>query len=143
MTRLYLGVDKITKRQALKIMMALLTLVIIFHILIITQLISYNIVWAGKLKTVDEMYVFEAVSLSINIFLMGLLFLKGKHIRKGTSNKVLNAILWLFVILFALNTIGNLFAETLFEKLVFTPLTFLSALLIGIIVKKEKNDLVH
>jgi membrane protein implicated in regulation of membrane protease activity len=66
--------------------------------------------------------------------------LKAKHIKRNISNKILDAFLWLFVILFAVNTVGNLMAETLFEKLVFTPLTLLSAVLIWMIVRKDKNN---
>ena len=39
----------------------------------------------------------------------------------------------------AANTVGNLMAETWFEKLVFTPLTLLSSILIWIIVRKDKK----
>lgn len=132
--------NKTVKWKALKIMIPLLTLVIIFHFAIITRLIPYQIVWAGKLKSVDEMYAFEAASIAINIFIIALLFLKAKHIRRNTSNKILDALLWLFVILFAINTVGNLLAETLFEKLVFTPLTLLSSILIWMIVRKDKEN---
>ena len=120
-------------------MIGLLTLVIIFHLAIITQLIPFTIVWAGKLKTLDEMYAFEAVSISINIFLIIILCLKGNYIKHRISDKVLNTILWFFVALFTLNTIGNLVAETLFEKLVFTPLTLLSAIMIWIILRKDTD----
>lgn len=129
----------ITKRQALKMMIALLALVIIFHLAIITQLIPYTIVWAGRLKTLEEMYTLEAVSISVNIFLIAVLVLKGDYVKHRISDKALNLILWLFVALFALNTIGNLMAESLFEKLVFTPLTFLSAILIWAILRKKKE----
>ena len=131
--------ERMTKKEALKMMIGLLTLVVIFHLAIITELIPYSIVWAGRLKTPDEMYAFEAVSISINILLVALLFLKGNYIKHRISNKVLNTILWLFLLLFALNTIGNLMAETLFEKLVFTPLTLLSTILIWIIVRKDRE----
>jgi hypothetical protein len=131
--------QKITKFQALKITIGLLIFVIVFHLAIITQLIPYTIVWAGKLKTVEEMYAFEAVSLSVNLFLITLLLLKGNYIKHSISDKILNTILWVFVVLFVLNTIGNLMAETLFEKLVFTPLTLLSAILIWIILRKDKE----
>jgi hypothetical protein len=131
--------QKITKSQALKITIGLLTLVIIFHLAIITRLIPYTIVWAGKLKTVEEMYAFEAVSISVNLFLITLLLLKGNYIKHRISDKILNTILWLFVVLFALNTIGNLMAEMLFEKLVFTPLTLLLAILIWTILRKDKR----
>ena len=120
-------------------MIGMLTLVIIFHLAIVSQLIPYTIVWAGKLKTVEEMYAFEAVSISVNLFLITILLLKGNYIKHRISGKILNTILWLFVALFALNTIGNLMAETLFEKLVFTPLTLLSAILIWTIIRKDKE----
>ena len=51
-------------------MILLLTLVVIFHFAIITGLIPYQIVWAGKLNSVDEMYAFETVSIAINIFII-------------------------------------------------------------------------
>lgn len=76
------------------------------------------------------MYVFEAVSLTINILLFIILLLKGKNIKNNTSNKVIDVVLWTFVILFLLNTVGNLMAETLFDKIVFTSLTLLFAVLI-------------
>ncbi len=127
---------KITNGRALRMMLRLLTIVVIFHLAIITQLIPYTIVWAGKLKTVDEMYAFEAVSIAINIFLIALLLLKGNYIKHSISDKILNIILWLFIAVFAINTLGNLMAETLFEKLIFTPITLLSAILLWIIVRK-------
>ncbi len=129
--------EKITKQLALKLLLGLFIAVIIFHLLIVFQVIPYTIVWAGKLKTVDEMYAFEAASISINVFLVVVLLLKGNYVRHRISEKVLNAILWIFMALFALNTLGNLLAESLFEKIVFTPLTLLSSLLIWIVVRKE------
>lgn len=118
-------------------MLALLTAVVILHLAIITRLIPHDIVWAGKLKTVAEMYTFEAVSIAVNLFLIALLLLKRRSLQGTTGDKILNMILWLFILLFAANTIGNVMARTLFEKLVFTPLTFLFTLLLWRIVKKE------
>jgi len=129
-----------SKWKALKIMIPLLSLVIIFHLAIITRLIPYQVVWAGKLKSVNEMYAFETASIAMNIFIIALLLLKVKHLKRNISSKILDTLLWLFVILFAVNTIGNLMAETLFEKLVFTPLTLLSSILIWVIVRKDKDE---
>lgn len=134
---------KISKELALKLLLGLFVMVIIFHLLILFQVIPYTIVWAGKLKTVDEMYAFEAASISINIFLVAVLILKGNYVKHRISEKILNVILWIFMGLFALNTIGNLLAESLFEKVVFTPLTLLSSVLIWIVVRKEKKIMVR
>ena len=139
----------ITKEIAIKLMLGIFALVVVFHTLILTQIIPYTmavtvnaptLLRAGKLKTVNEMFVFEIISISINLFLILVLILKGRSIKNNSSHKLINGILWVFIILFAFNTIGNLMAETLFEKIVFTPLTLLSAILLWIIVKKDKAD---
>ncbi|MFZ4544662.1 MAG: hypothetical protein ACOYOA_11465 [Saprospiraceae bacterium] len=123
--------------NALKLMLGLLSAVVLFHLLIITQIIPYNIVWAGRLKSITDMLYFESSSLAINLFLILVLLLKGVIIRNSISPRILNSILWFFVGLFAVNTIGNLFAETLFEKIVFTPLTFISAIMIWKIIGSD------
>lgn len=130
---------KISKSQALKIILGLEAAVIIFHLLIIIRIIPFEIVWAGKLKTVDEMYVFEIVSVLINLILMAVLLLKGNYINNKINQVIINGILWFFVFVFALNTVGNIMAKTFFEKAVFTPLTLLLAILIWIIIRNSKN----
>ena len=126
-----------SQKRILKIMIGLLTTVILFHISIITQIIPYSIVWAGKLKTDKEMFAFETASVLINIFLIFILLLKGNYIKHKISVKILNGVLWLFVLVFAINTIGNLAAKTFFEKVVFTPLALISAILLFIIVRTK------
>ena len=126
----------ITPQQAIKMMLVLLSTVMVFHILVITQVIPYTIVWAGKLKSVKDMYQFEGSSIFINLMLILILLVKGQYIQLPVSQQFISIVLWLFVFLFALNTIGNLFAKTNFEKFVFTPLTFISSLLLFRIVKK-------
>jgi hypothetical protein len=50
--------------------------------------------------------------------------------------KIVNITLWTFLILFSLNTVGNIFAETNFEKF-FTLVTLAFAILIWITLKKD------
>ena len=129
----------ISKRIALKLMIGLLSIVLIFHLCVLFEIISYKIVWAGKLNSKEEMYVFEAVSILINFFLIIVLGIKFKNIKKSETNRIVNIIIWLFVFLFALNTLGNLFAENLIEQILGTLLTFISATLCWIIVKKKNK----
>jgi hypothetical protein len=133
--------SKISKNQVLIIMIGLLSGVIVFHILIIIKIIPYEIVWAGRLKSTNEMYVFECVSLLLNMLLLSVLILKGNFIKHKINDKIINGILWFFMLVFALNTVGNLMSKSLFEKVVFTPLTLISAILIWVILRKEKNNL--
>lgn len=123
----------------MKLMLALLTLVMLFHILVLFQIIPYDIVWAGKLNSIEEMYSFEIMSILVNLILMTTLLLKGNFIKHKISGKIINGIIWFFIILFTLNTIGNLFAKTIFEKVVFTPLTLISVFLLWNIVQLKSN----
>ena len=129
----------ISKRIALKLMIGLLFIVLIFHLCVLFEIISYKIVWAGKLNSKEEMYVFEAFSILINFFLIIVLYIKFQNIKKSETNRIINIIIWLFVFLFALNTLGNLFAENLIEQILGTLLTFISATLCWIIVKKKNK----
>lgn len=123
---------------AIKIMLGLLALVMLFHLTILLKIIPYEITWGGRLKNDTDMYVFETVSLIINIFLVFILFIKGNYMKAYLSMKAVNVILWIFMVLFGLNTIGNILAETNFEKF-FAILTLSSAILIWITLRKDKN----
>lgn len=130
--------NKISK-NALNIVLGILSAVTIFHFCIIFKFIPYDITWGGQLKNDSEMYVFEAISIIINLFLMWILSIKGGYSKYKFSEKTINIILWIFVIIFLLNTVGNIFAKTAFEK-IFTGITLLLAVLIWLIVKKKNSD---
>ena len=124
---------------AINATIGLLSMVLLFHILIFVQVIPYGIVWAGKLNSVKEMRVFETISILINAFIILVLLFKANYVRNNISKRLLNGIIWVFVILFIANTIGNLFAKTDFELYVFTPLTFiLSLLCLRIVLEKSQ-----
>lgn len=129
---------RMNQKTAIKIMLWMLLAVILFHLCIILKIVPYEITWGGKLKTDSEMYIFETISILINLFLCFILYIKGKYIREVVSMKIVNIILWIFFILFGLNTVGNILAKTHFEKF-FTVVTLISAILIWIILKKSKN----
>lgn len=121
---------------AIKIVLGVLVVIVIFHLCIVFKIIPYDIAWGGRLKSDTEMYVFESISISLNLFLILLLAIKGGFVMAMLPLKVVNIFLWIFLILFVLNTIGNLLAETNFEKF-FAILTLALAVLIGIILRKK------
>lgn len=128
----------ISQRQAINIMITLLTAVLVFHIMVLTGVIPYAIVWAGKISTAAEMRKLEVISILVNAFSIITLLLRANYIKNKITVKILNAIIWLLVVLFSLNTIGNLFAESQFELYFFTPLTFISAILcLRIVIDKS------
>ena len=128
-----------TKKVALWIMFFLLGLVLIFHFLIITELIPFDKVWAGNLKSVDEMRRFETFSILINTVMLIVLISKYRLLKRGKHNRIIDVLIWIFAALFALNTLGNLFSQSMIELILGTFLTLTSAILCVIIVRKEKS----
>ncbi len=122
-----------------KILLGLLIVIILFHICIIAKIIPYNIVWGGRLQNDSEMYVFETISVLVNLFLSWVLLIKSNATKFKFSNKAVTIILWIFFALFALNTLGNLLAKTYFEKC-FAVLTGIFCLLLWNIIKQKNSD---
>lgn len=120
---------KLPFKFSINAMLVILSMVIFFHVLVLIQIIPYSIVWAGKIDNIKEMQVFELVSIIINTLMIIVIAIKGNYIKWKVSLKLINALLWLFVVLFSFNTIGNLFAKSSFETVVFTPLTLIMAIL--------------
>jgi len=100
----------------IKILLGLLFSVVVFHLAIISKLIPYEIAWGGRLENDSDMYVFESISILVNLFLAWILLMKGGFAKRMISIKTINIFLWCFLVLFLLNTIGNTFAKTNFEK---------------------------
>ena len=124
-----------SKQTAIKLLSGILSVILIFHVLILIQIIPYEMVWAGKLQSLEEMYAFESVSLLVNVLLLLVLWVKWKNLKRNTRSKIITIVLWGFVILFALNTVGNLFASNLIELVLGVLLTALSSVLCWVIVR--------
>lgn len=124
------------KITAIKILLVLHSLVILFQVLVLLQILPYHIVWAGKINTKEQMFDFMSVSILINVLLILILLIKWKNITNNTSNKIINGLIWAFVLIFALNTIGNLFSESWIELIFGTTLTIISSFLCWRIVKE-------
>ncbi|MBL0340852.1 MAG: hypothetical protein IPP71_07965 [Bacteroidetes bacterium] len=133
-------IDRIPFRFAVKFMMILIITVLVFHTLIITGIIPYSVVWGGKLKNADQMYLFETGSIVMNMLLLVFIAVKAHYVKIRIPSKIITGLLWSFVVLFSLNTVGNLFAETNAETFIFTPLTFITAVLIYRIVKEPTDE---
>ena len=132
-------IQKIPYKFALYFLLTLLSTVFIFHFLVMLKIILYTIVWAGKMENDIQMYQFESVSVLINVILFTAILIKGKIVRRNVNPKIIQVILYIFVVIFALNTIGNLFAKMTLETYIFTPLTFISAFLcLRIALEKSK-----
>ena len=130
--------SKKTKDLAGIILLTLFSLAIVFHLLVLMEFIPNEIVWGGRITVKEELYIFESISIFMNLLFLLIVLLKtGKLIIKHNL-KLIHFLLWFMSIVFLLNTIGNLLAKTTTETIIFTPVTFISAICGFILLSKEK-----
>ena len=122
-------------KTAIALLLALTGFITLFHVAVLVKLIPYEIAWGGRLHSVKEMYLFEALSILLNLFLGFILLIKGLGIKTFVPRKKVNLILWAYFFLFALNTVGNMLAKSTMEKS-FTFITLLAAWLLWTILMR-------
>lgn len=117
----------ISQRLATLGLLTLFSLVIVFHILVLVQVIPYKIVWGGRLENDTQMIQFEGTSIALNLIMLALVAIYSGYLKWEINRRWIQLGMWIMVALFLLNTVGNLFAINDWERWIFTPLTFLLA----------------
>lgn len=121
--------NKISLSITFLILNIIFTITIIFHFLVLIGQIDFKYIWGGRLRNIEEMYVFETISIVLNMIFLFLIFLYKKIIKQNKSIKVLKCTFLIIGIVFFINTIGNIFAVNKLEMLIATPLTFILSIL--------------
>jgi hypothetical protein len=114
---------------SLRILGVFFTLILIFHVLILTGIIPFDIAWGGRLKTAEEMLLFETVSIVINLLMLFAVTSRIKLLKQSKEPGYLRVVFGIMTLLFFINTLGNLYAVTDLERLLFTPMTAISSIL--------------
>lgn len=115
----------LTQRAASLGLIAILTSVILFHVLVLVGIIPQDIVWGGRLRTREELVEFELVSIVINFIMVLFVSVRAGIINLSIKPILIRVVLWLMVVLFILNTLGNLLSQNDLERIIFTPITLL------------------
>jgi hypothetical protein len=110
-------------------LIAILSIFVIFHFLLLLNIVPYKIVWGGRVENKSELLKFELISIFMNVIMILIACIKEKYLRLKVHPKVIQTALWLMFAIFMLNTIGNLLSLNRFEKWAFTPLTILLSFL--------------
>ena len=106
-------------------LMILFSLIIVFHLLVLVQVIPFQMVWGGRLNSVSEMYTFETVSIALNLLMLAVVSVRSGVMSLVVNPRVIQFLLWAMAALFILNTVGNLLSINETEKLIFTPITLI------------------
>lgn len=126
------------RKTAISLTLWLLLAILVFHLSIILKIVPYDITWGGRLKNEAEMYAFETISIVLNLILFLALLIKRRYLREFIPIKIVNLVLWTFLVLFTVNTVGNILAETNFEKF-FGLITSAFVVLLCIILRKDNR----
>ena len=124
------------KITALRIAFTLLTMLLTYHLVIIAELIPFDKVWAGQLQSREEMLVFEAFSIFMVVGILAVFFVKYRQLLKGIYNRGTNKFIWVIAAFFALNSLGNLFAESKVELVFGTSLTLTVSILCFVVARR-------
>ncbi|MBN2542928.1 hypothetical protein JXI42_08685 [bacterium] len=111
----------ISFKFAAKASLVIYGLFILFHFAIILGILFFNFVpidylWGGRMQTGEQLLVFEIISLLVQIICMFLTLIKAGYFKIPRMAIIAHVGMWILFALFLLNTIGNIFAKTVFEK---------------------------
>ncbi|TGL65790.1 hypothetical protein [Leptospira sarikeiensis] len=101
---------------------------ILFHISVLSGLVPYSIVWGGRVHDPESMVLLETLSLVLNSIFLIILLGEANLIRLPIPMVGIRGLLWIMVLIFSLNTVGNIYSENVTEQIVFTPVTIIIAL---------------
>ena len=112
------------------VLLILMFLLLLFHVLIMLQILPSDIAWGGQLENSSpDRITFEIIALSITVLFMLIIAAKTGYINHGKLKKPVNICMWIVVAYFALNSLANFISEVPFENFFFGPLTVLMTLL--------------
>jgi len=127
-------------RAAGNILLVLFGMLFVFHLLVLTGVIPYNIVWAGEIANKTDLIKMETISLVVLILASLVITLRMEYLRLGISPLIIRIGNWILFVFFLLNTLGNLTAVSPIEKYGFGLLTILiSILLLKLAIGQHKG----
>ena len=130
----------ISAKSAAKLIIFINVCVTLFHLLIVAQIIPYNIVWGGRLTSYSEMIRFESFSIAINLLIMAVAAMASGLVKSRLPKGIINILLWILFVMLVMNTIANPFSATALEAIVFTPLTFIMALCLYRLIVSRRDQ---
>ncbi|MFP4548526.1 MAG: hypothetical protein ACLFQM_10365 [Fidelibacterota bacterium] len=106
-------------------LLIIFSITLVFHLLIVMGLLPCNMIWGGRLESRPQLLLFELFSIAVTLLFFWVVLAKSELVRFSLSPGLSKGVLWAMVVLFALNTVGNLLSLSSLEKILFTPVTII------------------
>jgi len=117
----------ISESAAAKSLLALLSAIMLFHVLVIINVIPYEIIWGGRIRNRRELINLELISIIVNAIMIFVVLIRTRMVGFSIRRRWMRLLFWMMFAFFLLNTLGNLVSLNQVEKFIFTPITlFLS-----------------
>jgi hypothetical protein len=121
-----------------------LALLALFHILIIFQVIPTHMIWGGQFNKFSfNLMLMEFLALIILLIFFLIILAKIGYLRLQKYGKIIDAGMWIIVIYFVLNTIGNLASNISAEKWIFTPISIVISFFALVLAAGKKHNYKH
>jgi len=104
-----------------------MTLIIIYHVLIITGVLPQEAVWGNRIIDTEKLIQMEILAIVIMLLFISIVILK---LRYKNHFKAINILLWIVFSYSVLNIIGNILSGSQLEKIIFIPVTIIQSLLL-------------
>lgn len=115
-------INKLSLRFAGTVLIAIPTLLIIFHICVFFGLVPQDIVWTGRITSESSILIMAFVSIFLNLVLIFCAVVQMGYLKNPKSILIVEKILPFVFYWLIGNTIANLFSKSSFELFVFTPI---------------------
>ncbi len=120
----------VSAKLAGNILLLALGALAVFHVLVLLGIVPPDIVWGGQAAaTPENLFALEIVALIVTILFVVLIAMKLNYFGGGKFRRAVNIGIWILFAYLVLNTLGNLASGVTLEKLLFTPITIILALL--------------
>lgn len=119
----------ISTKTAGNILLISLGILAIFHILVLLNVVSPEIVWGGQAGNTEvSLLTLEIIALLVTALMAVIIAAKIGYIQAGRFKAAVNIGIWLVFGYLLLNMLGNLASGVSAENFIFAPITLILAL---------------
>ena len=119
--------NMISKKLAGIILLSALSFLFLFHLLVIFKILPSDIVWAGQTDSANFIKL-ELFALALTLLFILVALGKTGYFKSRVFAKISNGLIWVMLVYFSLNILGNLMSPNIVEKIIFTPFSLILVL---------------
>jgi hypothetical protein len=119
----------ISTKLAGNLLLSVLSLLAVFHILVLLRVLPANIVWGGAIQNSStSLFPLEMISLLVTLLFAVVIAAKAGYIKAFRFQTAVNIGVWLVFAILLLSMVGNFASGVAFENLIFAPIAVVLAL---------------